>query len=261
MTYHPGNPVKDPASLSQEQWLRAFEDLLNSTYSINIDTYRSFLTVAPEQWCSRLKTQRHPLYTAVEYFNSTLLADMFKAGALLPQQIKGHETLMNRCIGFWGDDKSALPYVKVLVGAGVNLNEKGFNGETALLKAAKIGDIKLMNYMFKNGADPTISNDKGISVLDCFLLRDNVSLMERFLPQFLSALSQEVIMDKAVKSNANKCVDKMLGLGWEVGDETVEWVMQHPEEIGSALRSQVEHVVLMDRADPASLKERRTPRL
>lgn len=49
--------------------------------------------------------------------------------------------------------KEAIQIVNLLVNAGVNINYKSRTGQTALLKALYIGDLRLIKFMLDNGVD------------------------------------------------------------------------------------------------------------
>ena len=67
---------------------------------------------------------------------------------------------------------SNLSYVKILVGAGANINHKNYNGETPLLVAAERGLLDMLEYYLDCGAKVDIKSNKGNSCLS--FLRNHV---------------------------------------------------------------------------------------
>lgn len=56
--------------------------------------------------------------------------------------------------------------VKLLIGAGANVNARANDGSTALHKAATIGKIEIIRLLLQAGADPSVNDKKGRSPAD-----------------------------------------------------------------------------------------------
>ena len=66
------------------------------------------------------------------------------------------ETLLH-VVAVWGDVDAA----RVLLDAGVPIDEPGEDGYTALLNAVEQGHAPLVRYLLERGADPYLKNDWG----------------------------------------------------------------------------------------------------
>jgi ankyrin repeat protein len=56
--------------------------------------------------------------------------------------------------------------VKLLVGDGSDINDQQQGGWTALHGASQHGNYAMVAYLLKNGADPEIANDDGLTAFD-----------------------------------------------------------------------------------------------
>lgn len=60
-----------------------------------------------------------------------------------------------------GNLSGNLEPMKILLNAGVDINEKDDEGATAMIYAGMMGDLRIVNYLISEGADITLKNNEG----------------------------------------------------------------------------------------------------
>ena len=73
----------------------------------------------------------------------------------------GMESALLEAVG--GND---ISQVTKLLGGGADINEKGENGLTSLMKASSLGNLDMVKLLVEKGAKLNLSSDLGLSALD-----------------------------------------------------------------------------------------------
>lgn len=79
-----------------------------------------------------------------------------------------------------------LPYVQQLIAAGTPVDQKNYNGATALTFAATFGRVEIAKVLLKNGANPLLPDARNQSPVDYAKNQNNTALMvllNKFLPK------------------------------------------------------------------------------
>jgi hypothetical protein len=185
MSYNPPPEIEDPSALTEQRWLSEFALRLESNYVIDITQLEKFLEVAPKGWSEKIRTQRHPLFSAVEWPTIELLSAMVESGVSLPKTPEGHETLLNRCISFGGGKKTVVALFHLLEKIGVDIHARGFKDRTPLYMAVSHRDDDAVLYFIEKGVDLDVFAFHGQSMINTFLNRDNASMIEKLSYLFL----------------------------------------------------------------------------
>lgn len=107
-----------------------------------------------------------------------------------------------------------------LLESGVDINERGVNGDTALVTALRRNPVNtdMANRLLDAGANVNIANDLGITPLD-YAIRNNgsIELIERILGAGANVNNVNAngytVLDLAVRRNDIDLVRRLLGLG------------------------------------------------
>lgn len=133
------------------------------------------------------KDQKTALMIACEKGNADLAEALFKAGASVNLKSKYGDTALDKAISAHHvrivrmlvennsnyDRKSAvfsaviagnLEIIRLLMTGEVNVNMRGFGGNTLLMLAAD-ADVDIVKYLMEKGADPALRNDEGETAL------------------------------------------------------------------------------------------------
>lgn len=79
-----------------------------------------------------------------------------------------------------------LPYVEQLITAGAPVDQKNYNGATALTFAATFGRVKIAKVLLKNGANPLLPDARSQSPIDYAKNQNNapmIALLSKFVPK------------------------------------------------------------------------------
>ncbi|KAF7830919.1 serine/threonine-protein phosphatase 6 regulatory ankyrin repeat subunit B-like [Senna tora] len=88
-------------------------------------------------------------------------------------------------------EKGSIGCARVLVEAGADKDGRCNDGGTPLLRAAANGDRRMVEMLIEMGADPTISDDRGLSSID--IARDEGHVSASF--HFLSSYMQKEVVE------------------------------------------------------------------
>jgi len=75
-------------------------------------------------------------------------------------------------------DEGNIKAVKQYLANGVDVNAKGWQGETSLHKAAHSGQKEIVELLIANGADMNAMNDEGETPLDWAILNDETEIAD-----------------------------------------------------------------------------------
>lgn len=92
----------------------------------------------------------------------TILIVAFVVSVTVPDSFGESETPLLILAAMNGDEKQ----VKEMISAGVDVNTKGKDGETALMRAAMKGRVEIVKYLIQKSADVNATDIEGISALD-----------------------------------------------------------------------------------------------
>jgi Ankyrin repeats (many copies) len=70
------------------------------------------------------------------------------------------------CVDIHIPDRATMKMIEFLVARGANVNAQHFDGMTALFAAAIEGDVRLVRFLLRHGADPKIGTNYGVSMTD-----------------------------------------------------------------------------------------------
>lgn len=123
-------------------------------------------------------------------FNETFFEKIEKfieAGGDINQSSRGRQPLLQTVIEL---EVRPLPFVKMLVKFGADVNKQCLNGWTAAHFACASNKPITLRFLLENGADHTIKNNSGNTILDIANRRDSgISCLEilQELPSIKSA--------------------------------------------------------------------------
>ena len=66
----------------------------------------------------------------------------------------------------WAAEHNKSEVLKILLQNGADIEAKDFDGETALIAAAEVGDLDIVKCLFDNGADVSLENADGDTAID-----------------------------------------------------------------------------------------------
>ena len=116
--------------------------------------------------------QQTLLDSAMESLNYNFLDYLFSINALEDNpSIKINDTFVtpvDYVIIKLNDQQSNWPFIVKMIKNGANVNQMTSNGDTPLGFAFSLGNIDFFEELLKLGADPTIKNKHGLSVIDSF---------------------------------------------------------------------------------------------
>lgn len=118
-------------------------------------------------------------------------------------------------------ETNEIEKARFLIESGANLEEKDEYGNTALLKSMDEGHLGMAKLLLKNGANPHVVNDSGLSVATAAAL------------QFEGDLFKELVQ-KGAKVNPKVLgnMNLLMSLSMEGQDEIVSFIIEtKPEEI------------------------------
>ncbi|MBN2145264.1 MAG: ankyrin repeat domain-containing protein [Candidatus Aureabacteria bacterium] len=108
----------------------------------------------------------------------------------------------------WNDFPELILY---LLEKGVNIDERNKDGETALYKASG-NDVYMVKYLLDKGADPTIKDSKGYSIIVNAIREDNYDAVSLLLP-VIDENERSYALKKALQYSNPKIVDMMHQFG------------------------------------------------
>ncbi len=122
-----------------------------------------------EIFATKNENDRDILALAIDFSNVNLTQKLLEAGAN-PLAFNGasHNALCRVILE--GRQEIAMALLSVISGGEADLNIKYSNGETALMLAAKAGQVKICEEMIMRGADPLLQNDSGHDALALAIL-------------------------------------------------------------------------------------------
>ena len=100
-----------------------------------------------------------PVMIAAEENEYHTVCTLLQYGAEFSDNISVQKLLNAAC------KKGDLDSVKIAHSKGANLNEEGERGETPILLASQNANYEVVDYLCENGADASISDGKGHSIL------------------------------------------------------------------------------------------------
>ena len=86
-------------------------------------------------------------------------------------------------------DHTMIGVVKLLVDRGADVNIRGENGWTALIWAARAGNIEIVKYLLSKGADPHIKSSGGQTVVELTLESENTNNRSELIKLLKDALA------------------------------------------------------------------------
>jgi len=110
------------------------------------------------------KYTNFPLKQAIEFDDEESVTLLIKNGANV--NIKVNEA--NNTLLFTAIYNGNLTIIKLLIEAGININTRGYYGDTALVRAITTNynsTVAIVNFLLDKGADPNIKNDEGDTAL------------------------------------------------------------------------------------------------
>ena len=81
--------------------------------------------------------------------------------------MNGYTALMHASDKLSSQSKVQTEVITTLLKYGANINEKNYDGRTALMDAAHDGKVSLVHLLLKYGADTSIKNFYGNTALEC----------------------------------------------------------------------------------------------
>jgi ankyrin repeat protein len=99
--------------------------------------------------------------------------------------------------------KNSLAKVKMLVAAGVKINQKNSMGDPPIVTAGIINQWHIVYYLLQAGADPMLTSNDGMSLI--YLIEKSNELMSRkgFRYQYLLRCAK-LLKDKGIKVDVSK---------------------------------------------------------
>lgn len=114
------------------------------------------------------------LRSGVKAENSKVIDIMLQAGSLISEILCDSSDPILVIVA----DRNDVRLAKRLLDRGCQVNERGRNGETALIRAAKLGHTEMVKLLIMRGADVHARDDKGRSALDHAMARKRLNLIQ-----------------------------------------------------------------------------------
>lgn len=148
--------VIDFASVAKE----GKEDLKDAIYKGDLQKIKTYISKGYDINTKEDTNGMTPLFIAVIKGDVAFFNTLTKKGADITQKAKDGSTLLIAAVS--GSDAN-IEIVKTLLDKGIDVNAKGFGGNTALHLASMTLNEKAIKLLLSHGADKSITNDKGLS--------------------------------------------------------------------------------------------------
>jgi len=135
--------------------------------------------VRDHQTCAKalVVVAQHP------YPYSTLL--MMMENGVHPNRKSPHRNhpFVEICSNFHLLREGGMPmYIDLFLRFGANVNARGTNNDTAILRATKRNDVEAVEYLLLKGANPNIKNNNGVNPLSFACKKGNYPMVQLLLP-------------------------------------------------------------------------------
>lgn len=148
----------------------------------------------------------YPTFKCVTYHRPHLLAKVLKAG-VNPHHPKG---IVEKCI-----EKNEIDGLAILLDYGVNVNERNVSGHTALTTAIKNNNLRALDMLLSQGADPAVRGQEWPITLAV----GNPEILARLLPFIETKKINKGALERAVMADQLDSVKMLLAKGVDVEDK------------------------------------------